>query len=119
MMKCEQRDLWIRPDRDCRQCALYECEQHPQHVYWPVVKRILAKCNTMRRYRPDCKGKAKVWDETQKHCARFNVLGKGKSGYEDPCANCTLDRPCEHRGQTTSEEAKMRVKRHGKTSDKK
>ena len=97
MEKCERRGLWIRPEKDCRRCALYECERHPRHIFWPSVKCILAKCKTMRRYRPDCKGKKKPWDGTQQHCARFNALSKGKPGYEDPCDNCTLNRPCQSR----------------------
>lgn len=99
LTKCELRGLWIRPARDCRHCAWYECEQHPKHVMWPAIQRVLVRCNTMRRYRPDCKGKKKKpWDGTQEHCARFNAKQGGKYG-EHPCANCTLDRPCEHRGE--------------------
>lgn len=97
MTKCERRGLWIRPNLDCGRCHWYECEQHPDHSAWPAIKRILAECPTMRRSRLDCRGKKIEWDGTQKHCARFNAFGKGKSGHEDPCVNCTLRRPCEHR----------------------
>lgn len=96
---CERRGLWIRPALDCKHCAWYECEQHPKHNKWTVVQRILAKCPTNKRAgRPDLKGKKKVWDGKREHCMRYNWR-KGNPGYDDPCENCTLTRPCEHRGE--------------------
>lgn len=95
---CIRRGLFIRPERDCRHCVWYECGMHPRHIYWPAIRTTLTKCTTRKRSRPDCKGKKKVWDGTQKHCARFNTLQKGKYG-EHPCMNCTLNRPCKFRGE--------------------
>lgn len=94
---CGIRRLWIRPARDCKRCAWFECLHHPRHMLWPAVKRVLENDITMRRFRTDCKGKKKTWDGKQKHCARFNALQGGKRG-EHPCVNCVLDRPCKHRG---------------------
>lgn len=96
---CERRKLWLRPARDCKHCAWYECEQHPKHNMWPVMQRILAKCITMRRSRPDCRGKKKAWDGKREHCARYNAMQWGRYS-EDPCVNCSLDRPCKHRGES-------------------
>lgn len=95
---CERRGLWIKPARDCRHCHWYECEQHPRHIFWPAIKLILSKCPTMRRFRPDCKGKKIEWDGRQEHCARFRAMQGGKYG-EHPCVHCALDRPCQHRGE--------------------
>lgn len=45
------------------------------------------------------KGKKKPWDGTREHCARYNGMGRGKNGFPDPCRCCTLNRPCEYRGE--------------------
>lgn len=103
---CTGRKLYLRPERDCKHCAWYECPRHPLHFKWPKVKEILASCWTFNPAIPEPgkPGRNKFpkggipWDgKTKKLCQRYNKYFK--SDAEDPCVTCTLCRPCIHRGE--------------------
>jgi len=102
---CPMRKLFVERPRDCRDCPWFECDGHPKHACWPVIKAILAKCWTHKGTRPDCKGKTKPWDGKRNHCARYSALqGKRHSKHPDlydvdPCKQCSLPVPCRYRGE--------------------
>lgn len=116
-MYCEHRKLWIRPTIDCRRCAWFDCPDHPNGVDEVTMQRILSDCPTYRRAkRRDMPASGKVeWDGLKTTCRRWRWFKGNQAG--DPCENCSLPRPCDHRGERGKIELELAQKRAEKRAD--
>ena len=102
-MYCERRGLYIRPSRDCRYCHWYECDGHPYSVDKITLDIILSGCPTHKKLKKSSRGRTDPveWDGLRTTCRRWRWW-KGNRPDVDPnqaCEECTLPRPCDHRGE--------------------